>query len=293
MASAPTANTTGNASAAPPYQLSVNAYDRAATLIIALLVIIGVAVGSLSIIFFANKFTSTIEPIAFVPVEASSASANQGLAEEPEPPGAEDAPELVEPQLQDTLDALSTMSLDQALFAEEAVDAAEQAGKGEGLGDSRQAGPGGEGVVERVPRWERWKIRFEPKSAADFTEWLDYFGIRVGVLGRDNKVHVAWDFSKGPKTESVEPADYNTWGQTVPADGPMPGLTKDAARKAQILDRGPIALLFYPKEVEDRLWLLEQSQNKLKDPNKVRETVFTVVRDGSGYKFEVISMKHF
>jgi hypothetical protein len=293
MASATTANSTRNAAAAPRYQLSVNTYDRTATLIIALLVIIGVGVSSLSIIFFANKFTSTVEPIAFVPVEASSPNANQGIAEDPEPPGAQDAPELVEPQLQDTLDALSTMSLDQALYADEAIDAAEEAGKGEGLGDSRQAGPGGDGVVERVPRWERWKIRFEPKSAADFTEWLDYFGIRVGVLGRDNKVHVAWNFGKGPQTESVDPIEYNPWGQTIPADGPMPGLTQAAARKAQILDRGPIALLFYPKEVEDRLWLLEQSQNKLKDPNKVRETVFTVVRDGSGYKFEVISMKYF
>jgi hypothetical protein len=294
MASATIIKQTEQKATAPRYQLSVNAFDRTATLVIALLVIIGATVFSLSIIFFANKFTSTVEPIAFVPVEASSPNANQGIADQPEPPGVEDAPELVEPQLQDTLDALSMMSLEQALMVDEAIDAAEEAGKGEGLGDSRQAGPGGDGVVERVPRWERWKIRFEPKSSGEFAEWLDQFGIRVGVLGRDNKVHVAWDFSKGaPQVESKPPLDYNAWGQTVPADGPMPKLTADLARKAGIMQRGPIALLFYPFEVESRLWTLEQAANKLRDPNKIRETVFTVIRDGGGFKFEVVDMKYF
>ena len=49
---------------------------------------------------------------------------------------------------------------DDVLISDEIKDA----GKGQGKGDSRMAGPGGEGVVERVPRWERWKIRFEPES---------------------------------------------------------------------------------------------------------------------------------
>lgn len=263
-------------------------------MVLAMLVLVGAGVTGLAVIFFSNKFSSTIEPIAFVPVEASSPNANQGLAQDPEPPGSQDAPELVEPQLEDTLDALSMMSLDEALLSEEAVDAADQAAKGDSLGDSRQAGPGGDGVVERVPRWERWKIRFEPRSPQDFAGWLDQFGIRVGVLGRDNKVHVAWDFTKGAaKTESVVPKNYNAWGQTIPADGPMPALTKELARKAQILQRGPIALLFYPKAVEDLLWTIEQKNNKFNDPNKVRETVFTVIQGSGGYQFQVVDQKYF
>lgn len=293
MASAHTANQSAASSSGARYELSVNSFDRASTMVLALLVMIGAGVAGLAVVFFSNKFTSTIEPIAFVPVEASSPNANQGLAQDPEPPGAQDAMELMEPQLQDTLDALSMMSLDEALLSEEVVDAASEAGKGDGLGDARQAGPGGDGVVERVPRWERWKIRFEPKSPRDFAGWLDHFGIRIGVLGRDNKVHVAWDFTKGAKTESVEPKNYNMWGQTIPADGPMPALTKDLARKAQILQHGPIALLFYPKAVEDRLWLIEKEHNKFDDPNKVRETVFTVIQGSDGYKFQVVDQKYF
>jgi len=276
------------------YQLSVNSYDRAATTVLAALILLGTAVVSLGIIFFANKFTSTVEPIAFVPVEASSPNANQGFAEEPEPPGVEDATELMEPQLQDTLDALTTMSLNEALLSDEAIDAAEEAGKGEGLGDARQAGPGGDGVVERVPRWERWKIRWEPNSSTDFARWLDQYKIRVGVLGRDNKVHAAWNFTTGsPQVAAADPKEYAAWGQTVPADGPMPKLTADLARQVGILDKGSITVLLYPFEVERVLYTMEQAKNPSKDPNKVRETVFTVIQSSAGFKFDIISQKYF
>ena len=287
MASAPTLENPGTSSKSPHYKLTVNAYDRAATMIVALLAIMAIVVGSLAVIFFANKFSSRIEPIAFVPVEATSPTANQGFADEPDPPT--DAMELMEPELVDTLDAIAT-ELDAALLTDEAVEAANKGSRG----DARQPGPGNDGVIERVPRWERWKIRFEPRSASEFARWLDQYGIRVGVLGRDNKVHVAWNFTKGaPEVESKEPKAYNGWGQTIPADGPMPKLTQDLARKASIMPRGQIALLFYPREAEDLLWTLEKAENKFDDPNKIRETVFTVVEEGDGFKFVVVDQKYF
>jgi hypothetical protein len=189
----------------------------------------------------------------------------------------------------------STALLGDTLISDQAIQGtAERAGKGKGLGDGRQPGPGGEGVIERVPRWMRWKIRFEPKSAVDFAEWLDQFGIRVGVLGRDNKVHVAWGFSKGqPTVQADDPKTYANWGQTLPTDGPMPALTKELARKAGILQLGRIALLFYPFDVERVLYTLEKAQNKSGDANKIRETVFTVTRDRSGFKFLVVEQKYF
>lgn len=303
MATAPTLTpaTEEQQGAAPRYELSVNAFDRTATMIIALLILLGVGVATLGIVFFSNKFNTTIEPIAVVPVEASSPTGNQGFADEPEPPGAEEAPELTEPQLEDTLDTLEEMSLNDAIFTKETLEtAATEASQGEGKGDSRRAGPGGDGVVERVPRWERWKIRFEPKSPAEFAAWLDQYKIRVGVLGRDNQVHVAWNFAGGAlQKEATPPTAYNAWGQTLPADGPMPKLTQDLARKADIMRLGRIALLFYPQEVEALLWTMEQANNKFKDangqpdPNRVRETVFTVVNERGGFKFHIVDQKYF
>ena len=174
-----------------------------------------------------------------------------------------------------------------------------EAGKGKGLGDSRMPGPGGDGVVERVPRWERWKIRFEPDSSLDFARWLDFYQIELGVLGRDNQVHYAGSLSaSSPKTHEGNPLK-ETRGYTSAADGPMPRLTNELARKANIARHGPVVLLFYPfKEVESRLYGLEQKVLKkkfgdLKDVNSIRQTVFTVIRDGSSYRFEVVEQRYF
>lgn len=279
------------------YQLTVNAYDRTATLLVALLIMVGAGVSGLLVVFFATRQYPTIEPIPVVPVEATSPNANQGLAEEPDPPGAEDAPDLTEPQLQDTLDALTAAaSMNEVLLSDEMLDAEKEAGKGKGLGDSRMPGTGGDGVVERVPRWQRWKIRFEPESTAAFQAWLDQFGIRLGVFGRDNLVHLAYDFQKGIKVTSGTSKEYTTWGYTVPADGPMPTLAAQLARKADIARKGPIVLLFYPFEVEAVLYTIEKEyaqKQGVVDVNKLRSTIFTVFKQDGRYKFQVLSQKYF
>jgi hypothetical protein len=303
MAIAPPPNAEQPKNAHEESALKVSSYEQTATLVISLLVIFGTMFGGLAMVFFADKFgREKVVAIEFVPMEATSPTANGGFGTDPDPPGVEDGSELAEPNLAETLEAveattelLSDAVMSDAVATPEAVQGtAEQASKGSGVGDGRQPGPGNDGVIERVPRWERWKIRFEPPSAADFAKWLDQYKIRIGVLGRDNQVHVAYDFTSGaPKTESAKPIEYAPWGQTLPADGPMPALTKDLARKAGILQRGPIALLFYPMDVERLLYTLEKAQNKSNDANKIRETVFTVIQDGDGYKFEVIDQKYF
>lgn len=275
------------------YQLTVNAYDRTAALIVALLVIVGCTVLGMSVVFFTGKFVHTVEPIPVVPVEATSPAANQGLAEEPEPPGVEDAPDLSEPQLQDTLETLANAVSKKVLISDELIDAEKEAGKGQGLGDARMAGPGGVGVVERVPRWQRWKIRFQPDSAGEFARWLDYHKIEIGVLGRDNLVHYGYGFSQSvPKVRTGEPKK-ETRGYTSAADGPMPALTMELARQADVAKFGPIVLLFYPFEVESVLWTLEKKYSGGRDANDIRETVFTVVREGKEFKFQVIDQNYF
>ena len=279
------------------YQLTVNSYDRTATLLIALLIMVGVAVSGLTVVFFATRQFPSIEPIPVVPVEATSANANQGLANEPDPPGVEDAPDLSEPQLQDTLDALTAaVSMNEVLLSDEMIDAEKEAGKGKGLGDSRMAGTGSDGVVERVPRWQRWKIRFEPESTGDFAQWLDYHKIEIGVLGRDNRVHFAFELSSSsPKSRTGDPRK-ETRGYTSAADGPMPSLTNQLARKADIARHGSVVLLFYPFEVESILYTFEKryaEEHKVTDVNALRETVFTVVKERNKYTFQVVDQKYF
>jgi hypothetical protein len=293
MATPPPATTSTLAEDRQSYRLTVNSYDRTASMIVALLVLVGCTVLGLAVVFFAGKFTRTVEPIPIVPTEASSPNANQGIAEEPDPPGAEDAPELTEPQLQDTLETLANAVSDkQVLLSDEIIDAQNQAGRGKGLGDRRMAGPGGDGVVERVPRWERWKIRFEPKSPREFAQWLDFHKIEIGVLGRDNQVHYGYDFSTTPKVREGDPLKDGR-GYTTASNGPMPALTMNLARKADVAQFGSLVLLFYPFELESILWIMEKEYSDDRDVNTIRETVFTVERDGAAFSFKVISQKYF
>ena len=294
MPSHPTADVSVPQSRGKEYKLQVNAYDRTATMIIALLILVGFIVLGLVIMFFANKMVITVQPIPVVPVEATSPNANRGLADDPEPPGMEDAPELSDPQVQETLQSLEFAASDkQVLLSDESLEAAEEAGRGKGLGDARMAGPGGDGVVERVPRWERWKIRFEPESADEFARWLDYHKIEIGVLGRDNLVHYASNLSQAsPTVRTAEPIK-ETRGYTSAADGPMPTLTEQLARKSDISQSGNVVLLFYPFEVESILWTMENQFSQGRDVNTIRETVFTVTRDGESFGFEIVDQKYF
>lgn len=284
--------------AAPPtakkHQLTISAYDRTATIIIALLIVVGTLVGCLSLIFFANKNTITVPPIAVMPMEATSPTGNQGVSDEPDPPGSEEASELLDPQVGDVLESLSVAATaSDVLLSDESLVANARAGHGKGLGDARMPGKGGDGVIERVPRWERWKIRFEPESQAEFERWLDYHKIEIGVLGRDNQVHYAFNLSKpAPDVRSANPTADNRF-YTSAADGPMPELTEKLARKADIAKLGSVILLFYPLEVESMLWNLEREYSKGRDVNTIRETIFTVSRQGEQFAFEVADMRTF
>src|SRR3954462_13834535 len=81
--------------------LTVSSYERTATLVIALLVGFGTLFFGLAVIFFSNKFgAAPVEPIEFVPMEATSPTANGGVGTDPEPPGVEDGSDLAEPAVQ-------------------------------------------------------------------------------------------------------------------------------------------------------------------------------------------------
>lgn len=279
----------------PRYRLAVNAYDRTTTFILAALILVSLIVFGLLVVFLTTRTFPAIESIPVSPVEATSSTANQGVAAELEPPGVEEAPDLHEPLLQDTLDALTVAaSAKQASLADENLQADDLSSKGEGLGDARLAGPGGDGVVERVPRWKRWKIRFQPNSPEEFARWLDFHRIEIGVLGRNNVVYYASNLSSDtPRTRTNPDPKSEQRGYTSAADGPMPELTVQLARKANISRHGTITLLFYSFDVENTLYQLEQEQAGNRNVNTIRETVFVVVRDGQDYGFQVVEQKFF
>jgi hypothetical protein len=252
------------------------------------LIMIGVAVAGLLFVFFARRLISSQVAIPVKPVEFGSrpAEAALGLKRDLEPPGIEEAPELTEPQLQDTLSIVaSAVASRTALLSDEEIDSESEPGRGKGLGDNRSVGLGGEGATgARTPQRQ---IRFEPETLGQYARWLDFFKIELGVLGRDNLVHYAYNLSQPrPDVRTGAPSEeqrlYMNSGGT-----PLAMLDQRLARKAGIADRGRILLQFYPPPAQAILQDLERKQAGSRSVDQVLLTVYRVTPKGDSFEFSV------
>lgn len=282
-------------STSPSYQLRVSSYDRVASTIISLICLLGFAVGCLLIIVYAMQVFTRIEAVPITLEEvASTQNPNMGLERDIEPMGAEDAPELSEPQLQETLDTISeAVSASEALLDDVAFDGDPQSSRGKGKGDSREAGTGGEGINEKIPRAQRWEIRFQPGSLKQYAKQLDYFGIELGVLGGDSVVYYAFNLAKSkPDSKSQPPALeqrlYMSWrgGELAKAD-------RQLATRAGIAKRGNLIVQFFPKKTEDLMATLEKTfaDAKGREINDIRKTIFSIQEQSGGFTMEVQDQK--
>ncbi|TWT75858.1 hypothetical protein Pla123a_26420 [Posidoniimonas polymericola] len=274
------------------YRLSVNSYDRGASLLIALLVMVGVGVGALVIIWYANHLNRRNVPPFLLPVNPASrpADAAMGLKEDIEPPGVEDAPELTEPQLQDTLTALSDLSSKSALLADDAIDSDSEAGKGSGFGDSRQAGMGGDGPPVNEPQRE---IRFEPADRSEYARFLDFWKVELAVLDqRNNMVYYASNFTGGsPQVRNADPSKNPENRVSFISNGTaFEALDRNLVTQAGIAGRGNIIIQFWPNESAGFLLGLENQEMQKAGKtslDQVQRTVFRVVRDGAEFSWEL------
>ena len=278
------------------YRLPVNTYDRTVTLMTTLLIMAGLVVLGLLIIFTARRFVTDVT-LPQVSLEASSPKVNQGFEEDAQPAGLEDAPDLEKPKLSQTLHAVvRAVARDQSIHADVALNRDAPATRGKAPGERRTFGPEVEGDKERVPRWERWKVRFEPKDIAVYAAWLDYYKIRVAVLDRqNNKVHLAYNFQDGLQMETAPPEQYPypAWNLLMPVDAPLPEMTLRLADRAGISGRGSIVRLLVPFDVERLLRSIESEYSPGRDIDEVRETIFRVRTDGDGFRFEVMEQHYF
>ncbi len=273
------------------YKLSVNAYDRGASLLIALLVMVGVVVFALIIIWYANHLNRRTVPPFLLPVNpASTPDAAMGLKEDIEPPGIEDAPELTEPQLQDTLTALSELSSKTAMLSDQAIDSDTDVGRGSGFGDTRQAGTGGDGPPTTEPPRE---ISFEPADRNEYARFLDYFGVELAVLDQpNNMVYYASGFTQPtPTTRTADPAKEPETRVSFLSNGTaFESLDRNLVAKAGIAGRGEIIYQFWPdRSAGFLLGLEDQAMRKAGKSSleQIQRTVFKIIREGDGYGIEL------
>ena len=270
------------------YRLRVNSYDRVSSWLVSLLIISSFAVAGLLIVYFTRQFIVASKAIPVTPVEAPPppGDAAMGLKHDPEPPGIEEAPDLVQPQLEDTLSAVANAVASRtAILSDEMIDSdSSSSAYGHGLGDIRQAGLDAEEASGSEPSRE---IRFEPENLLQYAKFLDYFQIELAVLGRDNKIHYAYNLAKQePDVRVGEPADEKRLYMNS-ALGRFAPLDRRLVKNAGLTDRGQIVLQFYPAETQAILYELERTHAAGRRPEDIRRTVFRVTPQGNQFEFSV------
>lgn len=289
------------------YQLRVNSYDRVSSLLIALLVICGLTVAGLLIVYLTRQLIVSQEAIPVTRVEAggggTGGGGTAGIGRELDPPGFDELPELLEPRAEDTLRALSLATAKtQALIVDDTMDAELDPGHGAGTGDHRRPGSGGGegggvgggtgagiGLGKGEPRRE---IRFEPANLRQYAQWLDFFHIELGVLGRDNKVYYAYNLSQDkPGVRVGDPAqDHRLYMN--PTSSEFIALDRQLAVKAGVAEKGEIILQFFPPETQAILFDLERQRAGGRKLEQIRHTVYRVKAVGQRFEFSVESQSY-
>lgn len=274
--------------------LRVSRYDQASSLLIALLIMLSVAVGLMFVIWLTMTlvFIPKSVPVKLVENVAGRGDHAEGFARDLEAPGMEEMPELAEPQLETSMEALTEAVSTVAASLDQIPVPSNATSKGEGgLGDSRPPGPEGEGD-NIIPRWERWEIRFESSSLAAYARQLDFFKIELGAAGGGKKnIDYAYDLSTSPKTRSgpgdAEKRLYMTWrgGSTLQQ------FDQQLLQRAGVNTTNRLLLQFYPEEVEDRLAWIERENAQGRSVQEFFRTVFEVRARGNGWEFFVAEQR--
>ena len=290
-------------------QLRVSSYDKVSSWIVALLAVAGLTVGTLFLMFVTRNFIVGQFAVPVTPIATGGGGGTGGVGgstseTEIETPGAEEASAFDEPQMQDTLSAVATaVSNRTALLADETIDVGTEptVGRGDnrtpGFGGGRGGGVGGGigsgfGPGRGGPAEPRREIRFEPASLLEYSQWLDFFKIELGVLGQDNKVYYAYNLSRAkPDVRVGDPSD-ETRLYMNPADSQFAALDRQLIAKAGIGDKGRIVLQFYPAEAQGILVNLEQKHAGTRKPDAIRGTVFRVTRTGNSFVFSVAEQSY-
>ena len=266
--------------AAPSYRLKVSNYDRAAGLVVALLILLGAAVFLLFVVWWTSRISLGQAAVPVQMVDLGTGEGPLGGGMELEGPTDLEIG-LDEPTLTDTLDSIA-LAVDARASSFEEL----QVGEGGGSrGTGHGSGPGGGDGTGSGYSLQR-ELLFDSKTLNVYARQLDFFGIELGVVMPNDRVTYVYNLAKPqPDTRSGPPDRekyYFTWlrGELQQADRTLVG-------RAGVNGRGRIILKYLPREWELDLIAKEQAYGG-REPGEIRKTVFAVRRVSDGYAFEVI-----
>ncbi len=278
-------------------KLRTSRFDLVTSFLMALILFIGTLVVMAIIIFITSRWAfppQAIEPIIENP--AGRGENPEGFERDFEPPGAEEVEELMEPTLQDTIEAVTdAVSTVAATLVTTDTDATATTA-GTGAGDSRPPGPEGEGE-DIIPRFERWQLNFTARNIGLYAQQLDFYKIELGAIGGSIQgVDVARNLSGSPNSYRVVKTEdekrlYFMWNSA----SPLMQFDRQLLGKANISLTNRQMLKFIPTQLENQLAQIEKDYWESKgytSVTQIAKTVFESKADGGGYKFEVISQRY-
>ena len=276
--------------------LHVSRFDQVASLVVAMLIMVGVLVFGMFIIWLTATmvFVARSVPVKLVENVPGRGDHAEGFARDLEAPGMEEMPELAEPQLESAMEAMTTAVTSVAAAMDNVSMPSDATSKGEGgQGDSRPPGPLSEGD-NIIPRWERWEIRFESSSRAAYAKQLDEFKIELGAAGGGKKnVDYAFNLTKGKPDTRSGPGDkekrlYMTW-----RGGTLQQFDQQLLSAAGINTANRLLMQFYPEDVEIILASIENEygNKQKKTVQEYLKTVFELKPKGSTWEFVVAEMR--
>lgn len=273
--------------------MRVSRYDQTAALLVALLVLVGIAFVMLVVIWVTSRVWTTQEavPVEFIEELSGRGEAAMGSARDLEEPGEEELEDVSEPQLEETIEALTDAISTQSAVLDTIDGEARSSTKGHGLGDSRAPGPGGDGNV--IPRWERWEIQYDHATVDEYAKVLDHFGVQLAAFGGGKQeIDYAYNFSSAtPQTGVATRGERDRWLYFVWRHGPLVAADRALLERAGVKTRGRMLMQFYPEKTENLLASLESQALDGKPLESVRKTVFGVVGDNNNYRFVVVQLK--
>jgi hypothetical protein len=275
------------------YRLKVSRYDRAASMLLALLILLGAVVLTLLIIWLTNQIFLSQAAVPVEMVELGTGDSPLAGGMQLEGPPREQVgldTDLSEPSLEETLavvaDAVGRRAvlLDDPALGEQTTSG--RGGGSQGDGRLRGSGRGGSGTARH------WELRFAKGNTLEtYARQLDFFGIELGVLMPENRVLYAYNLSKAKPDQRTGPADeekryYLTWrsGQLQQAD-------RELLDRAGVDSQGRIILKFLPPQIEARLASLEKAYAG-SEAHEVRKTRFGIRAEGNGYAFFVLDQSY-
>lgn len=267
------------------YGLTVSPYERVASLIIAMLILVGLAVALLFLLWLTSRIFASRMPVDVDWMEIGEGGGLGGDTElETNMEELTQEVEFEEPEFQDTLATIADAVATKAALLEEPT-FSDQVGtaKGGPGGDGRSAGFG----PGRPGKPRHWEVAFlEGNTTTTYARQLDFFKIELGVLMPGNQVEYARNLTKATPDRRSGPADeekryYLTW-----AKGGLQEADAELLAKAGITAGNRPILKFISRELEIELMKLEK-QRAGKNENRIRATYFAIRPKGSGYEFYV------